>query len=136
MKIDKSEIIKGFTQILLWLSCEDGGETYLDENYDIDDVSKESMTIVEQIVDRFIKESKLETLEILTANSQVGHDLYLTMNGHGTGFWDRPHLYPNNLHNALTDIVKEYPCVNGYVENGVVGVDGWQMEIKALDTKL
>ena len=24
---------------------------------------------------------------------QVGHDLWLTRNGHGTGFWDRPEIY-------------------------------------------
>ena len=30
---------------------------------------------------------------------QAGIDLYLTRNGHGTGFWDRPELYGDN--NAL-----------------------------------
>ena len=25
--------------------------------------------------------------------SQVGHDFWLTRNGHGTGFWDRPEVY-------------------------------------------
>lgn len=25
--------------------------------------------------------------------AQVGHDLWLTRNGHGTGFWDRPEIY-------------------------------------------
>lgn len=24
---------------------------------------------------------------------QLGHDLWLTRNGHGTGFWDRPEIY-------------------------------------------
>jgi hypothetical protein len=24
---------------------------------------------------------------------QLGHDLWLTRNGHGTGFWDRPEVY-------------------------------------------
>ncbi len=24
---------------------------------------------------------------------QIGHDLWLTRNGHGAGFWDRPKLY-------------------------------------------
>lgn len=24
---------------------------------------------------------------------QVGHDLWLTRNGHGAGFWDRPEIY-------------------------------------------
>lgn len=25
--------------------------------------------------------------------AQCGHDLWLTRNGHGTGFWDRPEVY-------------------------------------------
>lgn len=25
--------------------------------------------------------------------AQVGHDLWLTRNAHGTGFWDRPEIY-------------------------------------------
>lgn len=25
--------------------------------------------------------------------AQIGHDLWLTRNGHGTGFWDRPEVY-------------------------------------------
>ena len=25
--------------------------------------------------------------------TQLGHDLWLTRNGHGTGFWDRPEIY-------------------------------------------
>lgn len=25
--------------------------------------------------------------------AQVGHDLWLTRNGHGAGFWDRPKIY-------------------------------------------
>ncbi len=29
--------------------------------------------------------------------AQVGHDLWLTRNGHGTGFWDRPEVYGEDL---------------------------------------
>jgi hypothetical protein len=25
--------------------------------------------------------------------TQIGHDLWLTRNGHGAGFWDRPEIY-------------------------------------------
>src|SRR3990172_722524 len=28
---------------------------------------------------------------------QLGHDLWLTRNGHGTGFWDRPEIYGEDL---------------------------------------
>ena len=37
---------------------------------------------------------------------QFGHDLWLTRNGHGTGFWDRPELYGEELAVWLTRIAK------------------------------
>lgn len=33
---------------------------------------------------------------------QVGHDLWLTRNGHGTGFWDRPEIYGKKNARILT----------------------------------
>jgi len=32
--------------------------------------------------------------------AQIGHDLWLTRNGHGVGFWDRPEIY--GVDNART----------------------------------
>ena len=33
---------------------------------------------------------------------QAGHDFWLTRNGHGSGFWDRPELYGKKLADELT----------------------------------
>lgn len=38
--------------------------------------------------------------------SQVGHDLWLTRNGHGTGFWDREEVYDVDLSRILTAMAK------------------------------
>ena len=41
-------------------------------------------------------ENACATLEIDLRDypaAQVGHDLWLTRNGHGAGFWDRPEVY-------------------------------------------
>ena len=35
--------------------------------------------------------------------SQAGHDFWLTRNGHGTGFWDRPEIWGSNA-SKLTDL--------------------------------
>lgn len=37
---------------------------------------------------------------------QVGHDLWLTRNGHGTGFWDRPEAYGESGASLLTAIAE------------------------------
>lgn len=36
----------------------------------------------------------------------MGHDLWLTRNGHGTGFWDREELKVDNLGEKLTKIAR------------------------------
>lgn len=35
--------------------------------------------------------------------SQAGHDFWLTRNGHGAGFWDRPEVYGQEQCDRLTD---------------------------------
>ena len=37
---------------------------------------------------------------------QAAHDLWLTRNGHGTGFWDRPEIYGEQLAAELTRAAK------------------------------
>jgi hypothetical protein len=36
--------------------------------------------------------------------SQAGHDLWLTRNGHGTGFWDRPEIYGQENSDYFTSL--------------------------------
>lgn len=50
---------------------------------------------------------------------QVGHDLWLTRNHHGAGFWDRPEVY-GSVANAekLTDIAQSFRAVSVYENNG------------------
>ena len=52
--------------------------------------------------EEFLRESLIDCLAFLNANicylsddqlAQAGHDFWLTRNGHGTGFWDRPEIY-------------------------------------------
>ncbi len=57
-----------------------------------------------------IPEDKLE---------QAGHDLWLTRNGHGTGFWDRPEVWGEEGADTLTR------CAESLGEKWtVVGDDG------------
>lgn len=39
---------------------------------------------------------------------QVGHDLWLTRNGHGAGFWDRPEIYGEKQADALSEIARKF----------------------------
>lgn len=44
---------------------------------------------------------------------QIGHDLWLTRNGHGTGFWDRK--LPGSLGNQLTAAAGAMGTSNAYL---------------------
>ena len=45
---------------------------------------------------------KLDALDA----AQLGHDLWLTRNGHGTGFWDRPEIYGQATAELFTMVAK------------------------------
>lgn len=38
--------------------------------------------------------------------AQIGHDLWLTRTGHGTGFWDRPEIYGEGESQIYTAMAK------------------------------
>ena len=40
--------------------------------------------------------------------SQVGHDFWLTREGHGVGFWDRPEVYGDDEAEELTALCKRF----------------------------
>ena len=39
---------------------------------------------------------------------QAGHDFWLTRNGHGAGFWDRPEIYGDHYAETFTKIAETY----------------------------
>lgn len=62
-------------------------------------------------VDLLIKENIFKkTLDVMTPE-QIGHDFWLTRNGHGAGFWDRGH---GELGDKLSDLAKTFGTVHVY----------------------
>lgn len=47
-------------------------------------------------------------------DEQLGHDLWLTRQGHGAGFWDRG--YPYEIGNELTEYAKALGTVDIYID--------------------
>lgn len=47
---------------------------------------------------------------------QAGHDFWLTRNGHGAGFWDRPELYSQLHADKFTKISEQYGEAHAYFE--------------------
>jgi len=55
-----------------------------------------------------------ELSQCAASTEQIGHDLWLTRNGHGAGFWDRPDLYGEDLAQRLTEYSKAAGSVDVY----------------------
>ena len=86
-----NEILKAFLEAALWSTplpedFQDMGDNY-DSAYGIYDFSKEAILKALDHINKF----KILAVDLLDGmiESQVGHDLWLTTQGHGAGFWDR-----------------------------------------------
>lgn len=71
----------------------DDGEPY-DSEYSPEDIDDKSLERMAKVVRKFLKTPGVKTaiaeayVEYGQEDAQVGHDLWLTQNGHGAGFWD------------------------------------------------
>lgn len=91
--------VRGYIDAALWSST-DGDGASLDEFYSRSDISSSSMKSMKRDCGKFIKENKKDIEAFIAAIhtvgtptsaewGSVGHDFWLTRNGHGAGFWDR-----------------------------------------------
>lgn len=92
---DLGEVVAAYIECALWSSNDDsdesGGEP-LDASHDESDVADEAWISAVRdcadFLDSAADDLDSEEGEEIT-NEQVGHDFWLTRNGHGAGFWDR-----------------------------------------------
>jgi hypothetical protein len=64
-------------------------EEYLDENYSIENISPELEKRSKSDLKSFIEANKADIESTGMTPEMLGHDLWLTREGHGAGFWDR-----------------------------------------------
>lgn len=87
---DLAAVVSAYVACALWSSTDDSddsGGNPLDDEHDESDVDDAAwLSAVRDCAD-FI-DAQGDDLESLD-NEQVGHDFWLTRNGHGAGFWDR-----------------------------------------------
>lgn len=89
-KLDADEVLSSYIEAALWSSNDDDG-TPLDTNYDRSDIAPSTIASMKRDVEKFV--SVLKRAKDLDldgwSNEQIGHDLWLSRNGHGAGFFDR-----------------------------------------------
>lgn len=84
--IDPQAFLLGYIDCALWSSSDDE-DVPLDEIYDLDDIATETMEAMRKDCDDFVLANAADLENIDSWSS--GHDLWLTRNGHGAGYWDR-----------------------------------------------
>ncbi len=95
-----NSILQGYLECALWT------EEELDE-YAISDIADESQENAKKDIKEFVEKAG-DLLNGLDPE-QIGHDLWLTRNGHGAGFWDRG---LGEVGDKLTDIAKNMGMKN------------------------
>lgn len=109
-------ILRHYAICALWSSTQDDGEP-LDAVYTLDDIAPETLESMRSDCAEFIEANAQALDESGLRDEQIGHDFWLTRNGHGAGFWDRG---LGEIGEALTKASKPYGDVYLYV-----GDDGY-----------
>lgn len=100
------KMLSAYLGCALWASNDNadkqGGEP-LDENYSASDFPAEELDKARAVCSAFM-DAHWDALTSADAGpEQWGHDLFLTRNGHGAGFWDRQdEQYTKEARDALT----------------------------------
>lgn len=126
---EQERIYTGFVEAMLW------AEHYFDEqgndrgawqdHYDIEDISNDAESQIKADIDGFVNLCEgqgidLHALDYRTERfANIGHDFYLTRQGHGVGFWDRGF---GQVGEELTKWAKTYGSINLYDSDGEVFV--------------
>ena len=97
--VDIDTELEQYIATALWSSNADhldpegtGAAGNLDDHFDASDLAPEALASMREDLEAFIAgadESALGFWQAELGAGQVGHDFWLTRNGHGAGFWDR-----------------------------------------------
>jgi hypothetical protein len=109
MNIDN--ILKHYVIAALWSSV-DEDDTPLDTNYSVEDIDSDALAKMREDVRDFVNVAHKDLVASGQSEEQIGHDFWLTRNGHGAGFWDRG---LGEVGDRLTAVCKIYSGVDLYV---------------------
>ena len=110
MKSTHALFLDAYIAVALWSSTNDSG-TPFDETYTTGDLSGELLDQMIEDCAAFIAKADLSDERF----TQAGHDFWLTRNGHGSGFWDRPEVYGEEKARELTALAESFGHVDLYV---------------------
>lgn len=103
---------RGYIVCAMWTMTDEDGDSC--DDLGLHDIAPETIAAAESECAMF-QASYRSLLDATgcTDDEQHGHDLWLTRNGHGTGFWDRG--YDEDIARALTNASKVYGERSWYI---------------------
>lgn len=113
MDSSKREYLAAYFECALWSSTDDDGES-LDAAHDLSDFNPSTLRKMAKTALR-MREHFIRVIgerENPLSEAQMGHDCWLTRNGHGAGFWDRG---IGDLGKELTVAAESYGGVDLYI---------------------
>ena len=125
--MDLDIFTRAYIECALWSTndeSDDSGGDPLDDNYTIDDIAPESLAKMIDDCRRFQEENAADLALYnhprYRGPELGGHDLWLTRNGHGAGFWDRDDCLPEEARDRLTAAAKKYGEVYLSANDGAI----------------
>ncbi len=140
---DQSDELTAYLEGALFTSTDEsdpdgGGGEPLDKNYDVTDFTDASCRAAQKDLDKFMKsmdemilvlqdwfeENGEEEEERDFGLTDIGYDFWLSRNGHGVGFADRPEKYGPELCEKLQEIARTFGEVHAWVtEQGTIELE-------------
>lgn len=96
--IDTDTVLRAYVKCALWSTNADhldpegtGCAGALQDHFGMKDVAPEALASMREDIASFVAANAADCALWVEAlgEEQIGHDLWLTRNGHGAGFWDR-----------------------------------------------
>lgn len=93
-----------YIEAMFWTEQEN-----LPEEVDVEHLAPETMRLIDAETYVFWRRNQYL---MKGYDEQAGHDFWLTRNGHGSGFWDRPELYGEYPASKLTSRAESFGEIN------------------------
>lgn len=90
LDITLGEMVDGYIVCALWSSWD--GDEPLDDWATADDIAPATLEEMRDDCQAFLMSNHADIVAMMAAGfspAAIGHDFWLTRNGHGAGFWDR-----------------------------------------------
>lgn len=109
---DVDKILNHYLYAALWTE-------ELDDKYDISNIDDKTWQQSRADIESFLTQAE-PYLKGIT-DEMIGHDFWLTRNGHGAGFWDRQNIEKEDGV-KLTEICEKFPSVHVFENDNKDGV--------------